>query len=166
MEHVLRIFNTDIMPRFRSGHYRLSCDQEISPGCLYFNELPSPDAQVLSMHDACQCVGSITFQPCMLIRDSIEIFSFTTTDRRRRGINLVLRMFAILLIRSMYPDARYIVSYAEAEASVVAARRLGFQKYPDKALEIFVLPMDPCTFDRIGRMLIDQIVRSQKNKTP
>jgi hypothetical protein len=164
---VMDVFNETLMSKFRGGRYRLSCNRHVDPKCLYYHELPSPEAHVLSLHDiqSTLCAGSITFEPCMLLQNSIEIFSFTHPDRRRRGINLFLRMIAILVIRTLYPDTNYIVSFAEAEASVKAARRLGFQKYPDNVLQIYILPMTPDVFDRIGNMLEDSFNLKEKKRS-
>jgi hypothetical protein len=63
------------------------------------------------------------------------------------------------------PESRWLVSFAEAEASIHASQRLGFIRYPNMALDIFILELTIPNLNRIGSMLIPYITR-YKNKSP
>lgn len=163
----LKEYNTHIMPFFQGGQYELLVFDETNipqryVACLYDHKMPAHNPRALLMVEKStrECVSSITFQPWILDDKAIEISSFTHVPYRKRGINFVMRLLSILLLRLMYPDSKRIISYAKSPYSAAADEKIGFEIYQSIGVLIYQLDLSPETMQRVSEMLVDRIARS------
>lgn len=165
---IIQEYNALIMSFFKEDAYELVLfdGTNIPPlylSCLYGNKMPddNPKALLLINKKSKECVASISFQPWLIDRTTIEIFSFTNVSYRKRGINFIMRLLAILLMRIIYPDSERIISYAESPFSAAANQKIGFQIIQSSEVVIYELVLIPETLQRASQMLVDRIARSR-----
>lgn len=162
---IARIYNEEVMPLFFKNRYRLDIvnTQVMNRhadlrACLYFQELPSHSSVALLLMDSASgmCASSVTLTPRGRDPAVIEIASQTVSVYRRQGLHTFLRMLSILLVSSLFPHARFLISDAESPISQRLNRRLGFVPLASAGPFVSYLPLTQGVVHRTIEALADR----------